>query len=510
MRKITVKTSAVAALLLGAALACGQQPAAPPADKEKPKDEPAKTKLEEMLEKALHDNPDVRLAAAKLAEAEAELTRARLQVVQKVAAAYQAVEAQKAAVASAATELAEVKSRVGTGTTPQGPEREAERKLIDAKAKLADLESQLPYLLGQQPAAVDETILRSLALQGPQRSSEASYADYVRRYYLDLYGRLPTKDEMKAGVDAKIVVQGPAADRIRAALDKPFSFECKDQTVSYLLQRMNSEFQDANPDLLIKNNIPFSNNDSNVSVVFAKVPFGAALEWVEDSSPKYRIAVRDYGLVIAPKDDLPPGAPPLRDFWKGGKAEGAGATKPVEGLVKDVDKDGRLHISIIGKSDGLATGDFLMVIRQESEEGRALLVGRVRVVEVSDGEAVAEPTEPLHTPAKPGDKVRGPDAGGKPEAKEWAPNPPPVLVEGVVKEVAKDGLVRLSVGGDAGLAKGHTLEVFRSAPPGQKGLYVGRIRIVDVSAGEAVGQPVLRANGYVKPGDQVTSDLGRN
>src|SRR5947208_3305619 len=109
MRKSVVESSALAALLLCAALACSQQPAPPATDK---KNEPARTKLEEMLEKALKDNPDVRLAAAKLAEAEAELHRARLQVVHQVASAYQAVEAQRAAVESAAAELAEVKANV--------------------------------------------------------------------------------------------------------------------------------------------------------------------------------------------------------------------------------------------------------------------------------------------------------------------------------------------------------------------------------------------------------------
>src|SRR5437660_737827 len=49
--------------------------------------EPAQTTeptLEEMLNKALKDNPDIRVAEAKVREAEAELNRTRLQVTQKV------------------------------------------------------------------------------------------------------------------------------------------------------------------------------------------------------------------------------------------------------------------------------------------------------------------------------------------------------------------------------------------------------------------------------------------
>ena len=105
-----------------------------------------------MLEKALHDNPDVRLAQAKVAEAEAELTRARLLVVQNVAVQYHAIEAQKAAVQRRRRRA----GRESSSSWRQAPLSTAvmdaaEQKLIDAKAKLASLEAELPYLLGKEP-----------------------------------------------------------------------------------------------------------------------------------------------------------------------------------------------------------------------------------------------------------------------------------------------------------------------------------------------------------------------
>src|SRR5439155_7333494 len=119
----------------------------------------------------------------------------------------------------------------GPTGAPAGAERAAEQKLIDAKAKLADLESQLPYLLGQQPAGVDEKVLRVWLLKDAQPPADAN-AETLRRWYLDLYGRLPTKEELSAAVDGKAAVQGPTADRIRAALDKPFSLSAKNQIVN--------------------------------------------------------------------------------------------------------------------------------------------------------------------------------------------------------------------------------------------------------------------------------------
>src|SRR5207245_592064 len=94
MRRTAVEIGALAALLFGVGLVWGQQ--APQIVDDRPKPEPAKSKLEEMLDKALKDNPDVRLSAAKVDEAQAELNKVRLLVVQRIGAAYQAVEAQKA------------------------------------------------------------------------------------------------------------------------------------------------------------------------------------------------------------------------------------------------------------------------------------------------------------------------------------------------------------------------------------------------------------------------------
>src|SRR5947209_325407 len=94
MRTAAVNATALALLLAGAGLAWGQtatlsEPAKAPGEE---KAAPAKSKLEEMLAQALKDNPDIRVAAAKLGEAEAELNRVRLQVMQKVVTLYHGIE----------------------------------------------------------------------------------------------------------------------------------------------------------------------------------------------------------------------------------------------------------------------------------------------------------------------------------------------------------------------------------------------------------------------------------
>ncbi len=92
-----------------------------------------------------------------------------------------------------------------------------------------------------------------------------------------------------------------------------------------------------------------------------------------------------------------------------------------------------------------------------------------------------------------------------------APNPPSVNIETKIAEVGESGdLVQLAIGSDAGLQKGHTLDVYRTTPTRQ---YLGMIRIVDVGPLEAIGQRVTvgpyASRERIKLGDWVISDVGR-
>jgi hypothetical protein len=87
---------------------------------------------------------------------------------------------------------------------------------------------------------------------------------------------------------------------------------------------------------------------------------------------------------------------------------------------------------------------------------------------------------------------------------------PPPVVQGIVLETTKGGrkgneLVGISLGSDAGLAKGHELFVYRA---GAKGKYLGKIRLELVNYRTAVGVVVEPTkNGDIEKGDNVTSKL---
>jgi hypothetical protein len=91
-----------------------------------------------------------------------------------------------------------------------------------------------------------------------------------------------------------------------------------------------------------------------------------------------------------------------------------------------------------------------------------------------------------------------------------AQNPPPTDVEGMVVDVNPEtGLVKLSLGSDGGLARGHTLEVFRLKPEPK---YLGTVVVVEVHPKEAIAKPVkpLKAGLAIQKGDHFASRiLGR-
>jgi hypothetical protein len=84
-------------------------------------------------------------------------------------------------------------------------------------------------------------------------------------------------------------------------------------------------------------------------------------------------------------------------------------------------------------------------------------------------------------------------------------NPPPDNVEGLIQRTdTNSGLVTITIGSDAGLSKGNTMEVFRL---GASPKYVGRIKIIEVTHNQAVGQAASKLNGQIQVGDHVASRI---
>jgi hypothetical protein len=87
-----------------------------------------------------------------------------------------------------------------------------------------------------------------------------------------------------------------------------------------------------------------------------------------------------------------------------------------------------------------------------------------------------------------------------------APIQPPADVQGVVKQVdGNAGLVLISIGSDAGLMRGHTLQLYRLNPAP---LYLGQITVIEVSPHEAIAKLLdPKAKKQVQKDDIVASRI---
>ncbi len=258
--------------------------------------------------------------------------------------------------------------------------RAAAVALQKAKADLAVLQAQLPYLVGKE---------QEEGAKGTGRLDGRGVSGFTFREGLDRERQVP---------------QGAAADKIRAALDKPVTLKGDKRlgaVLEYLGDVSGLQLQ-LRPDTLIKDTVL---SDINLK----EVPLGAVLQYLEDNSGHpYRFVVRDYGLLFCPAADLPPGAVLLSDFRKGAAekpGEKPGANPAPEGLqggVLSTEEGGFLKVNL-GSDSGLQKGHTLEVFRLDPDTKKAAYVGRVLVVEVRPKDAVCRTTGRMTGPVKAGD-----------------------------------------------------------------------------------------------------------
>jgi hypothetical protein len=303
MRRIFGKGALGLVLLWGLA-AAGQTPA----DKDKGKEVPPKARssgkgtaitsqspLDELLAKALRDNPDLSVASAKVQEAEANLNQVRLQVAQKVVALHQQLGAQRAMVRQAEAELARLRTLRETGVAHAGDALAAESALQKAKANLAKAEAEMTYLIGQQPAGV----VLHLSRHVPERRINV---------------RLGPDD--RGGPVPPAALSRPVAEKIRKALDMPINLPRGSGFENTKLGEILEFLQDR-----VTNAVNIQANstalgDQPVTVrLAAPVSLGAFLQLLEDRLG-VRFVVRDYGIVATTREEVPPGAVTVYEFWK--------------------------------------------------------------------------------------------------------------------------------------------------------------------------------------------------
>ncbi len=326
--------------------------------------------LEEMLAKALKDNPDIRVAEAKVREAEAELNRIRLQVVQKVVTLHHALEAQKSAIEAVAAQLeraAELKAR---GAAPAAEVARLQSVSISEKAKLAAIEAEVPYLLGRPPSGTTQRALQDY-LSGQSDASRQTYSQRLASA-LEAYGKLSAAP-----------VSSAMSDCIRKALDTPATLSVQDTPLTTVVRDL---FQQAHGIPVVFLQV----GDLKVNLQFKQpMPLGLLVQVLEDSFLGLSFGMRDYGIVVAYGSSLPEGAVRLYQFWKSklDQDKKKPPSKKVQGKVKAIDAQSGLVVISVGRTAGVQVGDTLEVYRLDPQPK---YLGTMQIVNTTSEEAVGK------------------------------------------------------------------------------------------------------------------------
>jgi hypothetical protein len=363
---------------------------APKSDNQ-PKPPPAASGLEGLLSQAMQSNPDIRVAEAKVREAEAELHRIWLQVAQKVIALHHSLEAQKAAVATAEAEYKRVEELVKRGAASTGEAQHKQEILETKKATLATLEAEMLSALGKLPQAVGR---RGTVQLGDYRlRSDTLWAELVGRFYssevaldplagsADATARLLLARRFGELTSAKPPIAGSMADRIRKALETPITADYGSKSLQDVLK----DLEQKTPGITF---ITRRLDKIQLPLIFRftePTPLSAVFQALEDAAV-IRIAVREYGFFVTSLP-FPEGYLSIDEFLKS-RAGGNTKRADFEGAVTAVDSNtGDITINL-GSSSGVFETQMLDVYRIKPEPK---YLGKVRVMAVRPNQSIAEP-----------------------------------------------------------------------------------------------------------------------
>ena len=276
-----------------------QSPAQPNQDSK----QPGPSSLEEMLAKALRQNPDILVAEAKARLAEAELYRAQQTVLGKIVILSKELTAAKLILVEAETRLARLTQQ---RQNPGGRQIVTDEEYGAAQvtkdkyyAEMVHLEAELSVLVGKKVTAAQNP-LKSLAISPDGKVVvEGVEGGGVRVWDLTT-GKL---------VDPRTIdLTAPTADKVRNALETPVKINFKNVPLSDMLQTFQAKTKGVN--------LFVTSPDFPVSVSLQEpVTLLAALQLLEDRS-SLRFVVREYGIVGMDVEHVPLGATLVSDFAK--------------------------------------------------------------------------------------------------------------------------------------------------------------------------------------------------
>ncbi len=137
---------------------------------------PSMASLESMIEQAMHRNPEIRLAEAKLRQAEAELELARLQVVQEITELHAQIGSQKAKLAAAKDHYVRIEKLAEAGSASSTEVANARVAMIECELTMVKLESMAQLLVGEGAPRLTDRLSQEFSARAFEAKKEASAA----------------------------------------------------------------------------------------------------------------------------------------------------------------------------------------------------------------------------------------------------------------------------------------------------------------------------------------------
>ena len=232
--------------------------------------------LEQLIAEALKNNPDIRVAEAKVREGEADLARTRMRVVSELTL----LQAEIDAATSGELEGRERWTRALQLYNKKPPAIAAEElsvaKLTYDRLKNERLvkQAKLPYLLGKN---VNRAISSAWVVENKKWLAASTDEEFLRRVMLDVHGRLPTAEEMKGFLNM------PEKDRRSKWLEQ----DLKVQSLNWIRTRYQPFYIEMPSDLDARINLSsHSNLQSSMTDKLRKVLDATTRMDVDNQSPK--------------------------------------------------------------------------------------------------------------------------------------------------------------------------------------------------------------------------------
>jgi hypothetical protein len=274
---------------------------------------------------ALRHSPDVHVAEAKLREAEAELRRTRLALLQKVSEVHTTVDANRAAVAQAEAKLARANQLTKAGAMSSEDRHAAEAQLAAAKAMLAQSEATINALTGALPGPMAGLVRApgdgglGGGMPGPAgmpMGGVGMIGGFGGMIGFPVGGGALGLGGGMGGFAAADEVQGrmprgKLARTVRAALDAPIQIK---EVNNAPLGEVIKSFQSPGVPFLVHLG-PKKDEPVNLSLK-GEIALGAAFQALQDVVPGLQCYVREYGILVTLDEAAPADGIALIDFWQ--------------------------------------------------------------------------------------------------------------------------------------------------------------------------------------------------